>query len=94
MLIAYLDEFGHVGPYVSRDHAKYKDHPVFGYAGYIIPAQHARYFGAEFLRVKRTLFKTEIEQDSSPPSGSAKARSTSALAALPNGPSRSVPSQD
>lgn len=66
MLIAYLDEFGHVGPYVSRDHAKYKDHPVFGYAGYIIPAQHARYFGAEFLWVKRTLFKTEIEQDSNP----------------------------
>lgn len=66
MLIAYLDEFGHVGPYVSRDHARYKDHPVFGYAGYIIPAKNARYFGAEFLRVKRTLFKTEIEQAEKP----------------------------
>lgn len=66
MLIAYLDEFGHVGPYVSRDHPRHNAHPVFGYAGYIIPAKNARYFGAEFLRVKRSLFKTEIEQSKNP----------------------------
>ncbi|WP_416418577.1 DUF3800 domain-containing protein [Paenarthrobacter aromaticivorans] len=66
MLIAYLDEFGHVGPYVSREHARHNTHPVFGYAGYIIPAQNARHFGAEFLRVKRTLFKTEIAQAKNP----------------------------
>lgn len=30
VLIAYLDEFGHVGPYVSRDHARHNTHPVFG----------------------------------------------------------------
>lgn len=68
VLIAYLDEFGHVGgPFVSRDHARHNSHPVFGYAGYIIPAKNARYFGgAEFLRVKRTLFRTEIEEAKNP----------------------------
>lgn len=66
MLIAYLDEFGHVGPYVSREDKRFNDHPVFGYGGYIIPAENARYFSSEFVRVKRNLFKTEIEKSDSP----------------------------
>jgi hypothetical protein len=66
VLIAYLDEFGHVGPYVGREHPRHNAHPVFGYAGYVIPAENARYFSAEFVRVKRSLFKTEIDQAKSP----------------------------
>lgn len=66
MLIAYLDEFGHIGPYVGRDHPRHNIHPAFGYAGYIIPAQNARFFSAEFMRVKRTLYKTEIAKSSNP----------------------------
>lgn len=66
MLIAYLDEFGHVGPFVSRDNPKYNTHPVFGYAGYVIPARNARYFSHEFNKTKRTLYKTDIEKSKSP----------------------------
>lgn len=31
--VAYLDELGHVGQYVSRHHPRYKTHPAFGFAG-------------------------------------------------------------
>ena len=33
---AYLDEFGHIGPYVSRADARHNGSPVFGLAGTII----------------------------------------------------------
>ena len=29
---AYLDEFGHVGPYVTRTDPKFRESPVFGLA--------------------------------------------------------------
>lgn len=28
--IAYLDEFGHIGPFVARNEPKYQESPVFG----------------------------------------------------------------
>lgn len=34
MLIAYLNEFGHIGPYISRTHTKHNDSPVCGLAGF------------------------------------------------------------
>lgn len=66
MLIAYLDEFGHVGPYVADGHPKFGQHPVFGYGGFVIPASNARAMGAEFKRVKTSLFRTEIDKSSTP----------------------------
>jgi len=66
MLVAYLDEFGHVGPYIEDGHRKFGQHPVFGYAGFIIPASNARAIGAEFKRVKTSLFKTEIDKSATP----------------------------
>ncbi|GAA4385588.1 DUF3800 domain-containing protein [Agromyces bauzanensis] len=66
MLVAYLDEFGNVGPYIEPGHPKYGQHPVFGYAGFILPANNARDMGAEFKRVKTSLFKTEIDKSSAP----------------------------
>ena len=38
-LFAYLDEFGHIGPYVARQHPSYKESPVFGLAGFVLPAK-------------------------------------------------------
>ncbi len=58
--IAYLDEFGHDGPYVSRTHSSYKTSPVFGLAGFIIPADQARYFSTGFFKLKQRLFEREI----------------------------------
>ena len=66
MLIAYIDEFGHVGPYIDRNHPKYWQHPVFGYAGFIIPSSHAREIGAAFVKAKQSLFKTEIDKSELP----------------------------
>ena len=42
MYFAYLDEFGHIGRYISRDHARHNDSPIFGLAGYVIPAAKVR----------------------------------------------------
>lgn len=60
MLIAYLDEFGHVGPYISSNHRKFFHHPVFGYAGFVIPAKQIRPFGSTFEYRKERQFRAEI----------------------------------
>lgn len=60
MLIAYLDEFGHVGPYIAPDHRKFFHNPVFGYAGIVLPSTAVRAFGARFERVKEREFRSEI----------------------------------
>ena len=42
--IAYLDEFGHVGPYIDRTHPRHNDSPVFGLAGFVLPLDEVRGF--------------------------------------------------
>ena len=56
---AYLDEFGHVGPYLSRMDRTHNDSPVFGLAGFVLPSQEIRDSGrgsskenANFLSLK------------------------------------------
>lgn len=58
--IAYLDEFGHIGPYVARTDPKYKESPVFGLAGIILPAKEVRNFGTWFFQRKCELLAWEI----------------------------------
>lgn len=60
MLLAYIDEIGETGAFVSRDDPRYNTSPVFGYAGFVVPATNAREFGRIFTNVKRDLFKNEI----------------------------------
>lgn len=67
VLIAYLDEFGHVGPYVSPEHGKFFHNPVFGYAGIILPASNVRAFGAKFEHQKARQFRAEIFQSGKHP---------------------------
>lgn len=62
MYFAYLDEFGHIGRYIARDHPKYNDSPVFGFAGFIIPANQIRPFGTWFFQLKCGLLDFEIKQ--------------------------------
>ena len=62
MLIAYLDEFGHQGPYVDKDHKKYNTHPLFGYGGYVIDSDKVRELGGYFEHIKEKLLAWEIEQ--------------------------------
>lgn len=66
MLLAYIDEIGETGAFVSKDHSRFNTSPAFGYAGFIIPEKNARPFGQQFTYVKRSLFKKEIEQANDP----------------------------
>lgn len=61
MLLAYLDEIGETGAFVSRSDHRYKTSPAFGYAGFVIDAERAREFGQAFVEGKRQLFHTEMD---------------------------------
>ena len=60
--IAYLDEFGHIGPYISRSHTTHNDSPVFGLAGFVLPSDEVRGFGTWFFQRKCELLDFEIKQ--------------------------------
>lgn len=66
VLLAYIDEIGETGAFVSRDHPRFKTSPAFGYAGFVVPAGRAREFGAIFQGEKRALYQREIEQAAHP----------------------------
>lgn len=60
--IAYLDEFGHIGPYISRNDPKHNDSPVFGLAGFTLPINEVREFGTWFYQRKCELLEWEIKR--------------------------------
>ena len=65
--IAYLDEFGHIGPYIARDHPRHNDSPVFGLAGFIMPLEVVRGFGTWFYQRKCDLLDFEIRRSGEHP---------------------------
>ena len=65
--LAYLDEFGHVGPYINRHHPRHNDSPVFGFAGLILPVDEVRGFGTWFFQRKCELLKFEVERSGEHP---------------------------
>lgn len=66
MLLAYIDEIGEPGPYVSRDHKRFNTSAAFGYAGFVIPEETARKFGAIFTAEKRRTFANELQEVDNP----------------------------
>ena len=60
--VVYLDEFGHIGPFISRVHLHYNESPVFGLAGLVLPVQQVRHFGTWFFQRKQELLAWEIAQ--------------------------------
>jgi hypothetical protein len=56
----YLDEFGHIGPYLSRSSPKFNESPVFGLGGIILPERSVRPFATKFLQLKEYIFAKEI----------------------------------
>lgn len=62
LYIGYLDEFGHDGPYLSRNHPNHKTHPVFGLGGFVLPATTVRDFAHFFFNQKNLLLSYEIEK--------------------------------
>lgn len=61
MLIAFLDEFGHIGPFVSRNDARYNHSPVFGLAGYVLPHNQVRHFATFFFQLKTKMLAAELK---------------------------------
>lgn len=59
--VVYLDEFGHIGPFVSRNHAKYNDSPVFGLAGMLLPVEAVRDFAVFFYKLKCQLLDWDLK---------------------------------
>ena len=64
---AYLDEFGHIGPYVGRTDPRYRESPVFGLAGFVLPSAEVRGFGTWFFQRKCELLGFEIERSGKHP---------------------------
>ena len=64
---AYLDEFGHIGPYLNRTDSKYHDSPVFGLAGFVLPSDEVRGFGTWFFQRKCQLLDFEIQRSGEHP---------------------------
>lgn len=62
MLLAYIDEIGETGAFVSRDHHRFNTSPAFGYAGFIIPEESARKFGAIFVRERNIRFIQKAQE--------------------------------
>lgn len=60
MLFVYLDEFGHVGPFVHRQDPQHKTSPVFGMAGIILPEPAIRPFSTRFFKLKEKAFAADI----------------------------------
>ena len=65
--LAYLDEFGHIGPYLGRQHPRHNDSPVFGVAGFVLPVDEVRGFGTWFFQRKCQLFQFELERSGEHP---------------------------
>jgi len=64
----YLDEFGHLGPFMSRAAKKYNESPVFGLAGIILPEDAVRPFATKILQLKEFIFADEIKRSGLPSS--------------------------
>jgi len=64
----YLDEFGHIGPYMGRGKPKYNESPVFGLAGMILPENAVRPLATKILKLKEFIFGDEIAASGKPSS--------------------------
>lgn len=67
LYIVYLDEFGHIGPYLAYDDQYHNTHPVFGLAGIVLPYIHVRQFSTYFFKLKKSLLKFELERSGEHP---------------------------
>ncbi|MEO5623466.1 MAG: DUF3800 domain-containing protein [Dokdonella sp.] len=68
LYIVYLDEFGHIGPYVSATDPRHKTHPAFGLAGFVLPAEKVRNFSTFFFQLKNNLLEFELKKSQTHPS--------------------------
>lgn len=56
MLIAYIDEVGEAGAYVSKTNENYNTSPVFGYAGFVIPEEYVHALSRDVALTKQGFY--------------------------------------
>ena len=56
MLIAYIDEVGEAGAFISKDHKRFKISPAFGYAGFVVPEQHVHALSRDVAITKQKFY--------------------------------------
>ena len=57
MLIAYVDEVGEAGAFISKDHKRFKiSHLSFGYAGFVVPEQHVHALSRDVAITKQKFY--------------------------------------
>lgn len=66
MQLAYIDEIGEAGAFISHDHPKFNTSPAFGYAGFIIPAEKSRPFGQIFAKERNQRFARKLAESKTP----------------------------
>ncbi|HWL60424.1 MAG TPA: DUF3800 domain-containing protein [Microbacteriaceae bacterium] len=66
MLLAYLDEIGETGAFISKADPRFNTSPAFGYAGFVLPVAEARRFGAWVTEEKRRVFAGELAASERP----------------------------
>lgn len=62
----YLDEFGHIGPFIDRNDPRHNTSPIFGFAGIALPVAEVRKFSTYFYKLKANLLSWEVENMESP----------------------------
>lgn len=67
MYCVFLDEFGHIGPYVSRNDRQYNTSPVFGLAGFFVHHTEVRQLSHWFYKLKLDSFSLEIQESGKHP---------------------------
>lgn len=61
MHFVFLDEFGHIGPFISKNHQNHNTSPVFGVSGYFLHEKEVRDFGTWFYQLKKSIFEDDIK---------------------------------
>lgn len=67
LYIAYLDEFGHIGPFLNHDDPQHNTHPAFGLGGIVIPFSEIRRFSTFFFKLKNSLLEFELTKSGEHP---------------------------
>lgn len=60
LYFVFLDEFGHIGPFVSRADEAHNTSPVFGVSGFLLPEREVRGFATWFYQLKKSAFAEDI----------------------------------
>lgn len=58
LYVVYLDEFGHIGPYIGHDDPRRNTHP----GGMVLPYPKVRQFSTFFFQLKNRLLELELER--------------------------------